>query len=168
MHKRTASNPNELKQCCKKEWAKTHPLWRERLINYTAKIYLKLMLLQMLLQAIEMWGVLSFHRTVKSFFHHMTVCWLNALHIIIPVPKLRVTVENLFLPPHFSQQPWTSRQWIPQQSEEEVMTQEGVISQQTVKPAADNPGFTSFSYFTTDTRNMFSILTRSDSGQVLQ
>lgn len=74
MHKRTASNPNELKQCCKKEWAKTHPLWRERLINYTAKIYLKLMLLQMLLQAIEMWVYLVF----TGLWNHFFITWLCA------------------------------------------------------------------------------------------
>lgn len=40
----------------------------------------------------------------------------------------------------------SSPMWIPQQSEEEVMTQEGVIAQLAVKASADDPTFPCFSY----------------------
>lgn len=58
-----------------------------------------------------------------------------------------VTVENIMPPPSSSQQhgifpSWDSERWIPQQSVEEVMTQEGVIAQLAVKLTADNPSFT--------------------------
>lgn len=55
--------------------------------------------------------------------------------------------------------------WIPQQSEEEVMTQEGVIAQLAVKPTADDLRFACFSYLSTDgTEYVFHSRRQSDSG----
>lgn len=44
------------------------------------------------------------------------------------------------------------KRWIPQQSEEEVMTQEGAISQRAVREAADSWRFTCFSYLQPDSQ----------------
>lgn len=76
----------------------------------------------------------------------------------------KLTVENIMLPASSSQQhgifpSWNSGRWIPQQSEEEVMTQVAV------KPTADNQSFTCVSYLSSGPgRYMFSTLTSSDSG----
>lgn len=65
-----------------------------------------------------------------------------------------LTVENIMPSSSSSQQhgifpSWNSGRWIPQQSEEEVMTQVGVIAQLAVEPTADDPSFTCFSYLST-------------------
>lgn len=83
VHKQMATNLNDLKQQCRLKLLHSNVRgWLSQIENS----YLKLLLLQVVLQATESRGVFSFHRTAKSavetFFSHD--------YIFVGLPSIRI------------------------------------------------------------------------------